>query len=291
MSAHAVPAAEFDGAEVRSPLRIALAGIAATFAISFRRLLRSKFFLSNVVLASLPVGIAILIAVVFLSKGSPGSIVDMHKIFQWLLRILYLGFILFFVANIFGFAVMRQELDDRTLHYFLLQPVSRWVLVAGKLAAYLVMSTGVCVISLWLTYLILTAPVYGIPALMTDLFADGRFVSLLKESGVVFLALLAYGTIAMLMGSLFKSGAYAIVLLVWEAGLPYLPTPLKLWTVMHYLHSLLPERLTEQRPLFELLGEPASVALSLGVIGGVSAVFIVLCTLLFQLRECTYTEV
>jgi hypothetical protein len=92
------------------------------------------------------------------------------------------------------------------------------------------------------------------------------------------------------MGSLFKSGFYALILLAWEAGLPYLPSTLKLWTVMYYLHSLLPERLTEQRKLFELLGEPASVGVSILVVGFVSLVFIGICMALFQFRECLYKE-
>lgn len=290
MSAHSLPSAALDGLEDRSPVRIALGGIAATFVISFRRLFRSKFFVANAILAALPVALAILLAIVISTKGTP-PLTEIKAVFQGLLRVLYLQFILFFVANIFGFAVMRQELDDRTLHYLLLQPVSRWVLVAGKLAAYLVLSTGVCVISLWLTYFILTVPTYGVRALMIDLFVQGRFLSLLKESGVAFLALLAYGTLGMLMGSFFKSGIYALILLAWEAGLPYLPSTLKLWTIMHYLQSLLPERQLAHRGIFELLGEPASTTLSLGVIGGVSAFFILLCVLLFQLRECSYTEV
>lgn len=291
MSAHPISAAALDPDEGRSASQIALMGILATFAISFRRLLRSKFFYANIALAALPVAVAILVSIASFSHHDRIEISHLHMIYQGMLRIFYLQFVLFFVANIFGFAVMRQEIDDRTLHYLLLQPVSRWVLVAGKLVAYLVMSTGVCVLSLWLTYFILTLPHCGVSGVISDLLPGGRLLGLFKESGVIFLALLAYGTIAMLMGSLFKSGAYAILLLAWEAGLPYLPSTLKLWTVMHYLQSLLPERLTEQRALFEFLGEPASVVLSLGVIGGVSLFFIALCALLFQFRECTYTEV
>jgi hypothetical protein len=130
----------------------------------------------------------------------------------------------------------------------------------------------------------------GIGGTVSDLFGQGRFTILLKESFVLALGLLAYGSIAMLMGSLFKSGFYALILLVWETGLPYLPSTLKLWTVMHYLHSLLPERLTEQQKIFELLGDPASVGVSILVVGFVSLVFIGVCMAIFQYRECLYKE-
>jgi len=185
---------------------------------------------------------------------------------------------------------MRQEVDDRTLHYLFLQPVPRWVLIVGKTAAYLVLASGVCTVSLWVTYSIMSLSACGVGGTVSDLFGQGRFVILLKESFVLVFGLLAYGSVAMLMGSLFKSGFYALILLAWEAGLPYLPSTLKLWTVMYYLHSLLPERLTEQRKLFELLGEPASVGVSILVVGFVSLVFIGICMALFQFRECLYKE-
>ena len=71
---------------------------------------------------------------------------------------------------------------------------------------------------------------------------------------------------------------------------PLHPGAMKFWTVMHYLQSLLPVRLTEQKKLFELFGEPASLALSLAVICGASLVFTLFCSLLFQFRECLYKE-
>ena len=92
------------------------------------------------------------------------------------------------------------------------------------------------------------------------------------------------------MGSFFKSGSYALLLLAWESGLPYLPSALKMWTVMHYLHSLLPVRLDEQKRLFELLGEPASVGLSLAVIIGVSLVMVAVSSGVFYFKECLYGE-
>ena len=58
-------------------------------------------------------------------------------------RLLYLQFIIFFVGNIFGFAVMRQDQDDQTLHYLFLQPVDRWMVILGKMAAYLVIASGI----------------------------------------------------------------------------------------------------------------------------------------------------
>ena len=270
------------------PFAIAMNGIWATLTLSMRRMIRSKFLWVNLFLASIPIVIVTLWAV----TGYRGldSIELAHIRYEMMLRTLYFHFIVFFVANIFGFAVMRQEFDDQTLHYLLLQPVPRWTLVAGKLAACLVLASAICIFSFWITYFIMTLPKFGLRAVVADLFGAGRALILLKESLVIILALLAYTTIGMLMGSFFKSSLYTILLLAWESGLPYLPGTLKFWTVMHYLQSLLPVRLTEQKKLFELLGEPATPALSLGVIFGASLGFAIFCSLLFQFRECLYKE-
>ena len=264
--------------------------ITAILSLSLRRLWRSKLVGACVVLGAIPVLIACLIVFTPHASYSYRDVAKVHDMFEIWVRTLFLQFIVFFVAGIFGFGVVRQEMDDRTLHYLFLQPVKRWVLVLGKLAAYLALASGFCLASLWICYLLMTLALFGPGVVMAELFAHGRFVVLLRESLVLVLGLLAYGSIAMLMASLFKSGFYALILLAWETGLPYLPTTLKLWTVMHYLQSLLPERPVGASRLFELLGEPAPVWLCILVLIAVPSIFIALCALFFQRRECLYAE-
>ncbi len=261
----------------------------SAFTLAIRRTQASKFLWAALGLAAIPVLIGVLVSVHNWGDSS-FNVARVHSTYENLLRMLYLHFIVFFVANFLGFAVMRQEADERTLHYLFLQPVPRWILIVGKTAAYLALASVFCSVSLWLTYLIMSLSAAGVAGTVSDLFGEGRFVVLCKECLVMALGLLAYGSIAMLMGSLVKSGLYALILLAWESGLPYLPSSLKAWTVMHYLHSLLPERLTEQRKILELLGEPASVGVSILVVGFVSLVFIGICIALFQNRECLYKE-
>lgn len=257
--------------------------------LAARRLARSKFLVVCLILALLPTAIAAIY--VYGNFGRPSyDINKIHSIYEGLIRILYLHFIVFFSANILGFAAVRQEMDDKTLHYLLLQPVPRPILILGKAAACLSLGCVLCFASLWVTYLTMTLPLCGGAAVVADLFGEGRFVVLLKESCVLALGLSAYAGIAMLMGSIFKSALFGLFLLGWEAGLPYLPSVLKKWTVMHYLQSLLPERLTEQRQLFELLGEPSSVLPSIAIVLGVSATFIAACAVVFQYRECLYKD-
>lgn len=261
---------------------------AACFALSMRRFSGSKFMLANLFFAACPIGISLVI--VFFSPALRGSsqFSEVHNIYEGLLRLTYLHFIIFFIAFIFGFSVMRQDREDQTLHYLLLQPVDRWMLVAAKFLAYVVLAFGACAASLWITYLILGVPRFGVSQVATDLFQHGRFLTLIKETGVLLIGLVAYGAVALLMSSFFNSALFAMILLAWEAGLPYVPSALKLWSVSHYLHSLLPERIMKQRKLFELLGDPTSWQTSVSVLIVLSATFVILSAIIFQNRECLY---
>lgn len=272
--------------------RITVRMLRGAFALSLRRLALAPSVLAYVGIAASPLLIVLIIHLATMHGRSHGfqSMQAVHSFYETFLRTLYLHFIIFFIATILGSAVMRQDREEQTLHYLFLQPVSRWMLVVAKLGAYLVVSSAVCIGSLWLTYLAMALPHCGPGAVMTDLFTNGRAVILAQESGVMILGLLAYGSFALLIGNFFKTATYALLLLAWEAGLPYLPSTLKFWTVMHYLQSLLPERLNEQSRMFELLGEQASTAMSLAVLLGVPCLFIGISIFAFRSRECLYGE-
>lgn len=260
----------------------------AVIGLSLRRFARSRFMLANTLLSCVPILIAGSVAVKTLFYDIQSDH-DPRALFELMLRVLFLHFSVFFVANIFGFASLRQESDDQTLHYLLLQPIARPILVAGKFAAYLILAAATCLASLWATYAILMLSQAGLAEMIRDLFDRHRLVALLWDSAVLVLGLIAYGSIALLMGSFFKSAFYALILLGWESTLPYLPSTLKFWTISHYLHSLLPERLAGQK-IFEMLGDPASTPLSLGVLLILSLVLGGIATALFQNRECMYGD-
>ena len=261
----------------------------ASYHLAVHRLARSRFLFVGAGLAAIPLVIAFLL-ILPLSGSAVADLRTAHQVFETFYRTLFLHFVVFFVGSVFGFAVVRQENDDQTLHHILLQPIPRWVLLLGKVGAFWSMAALLCVASLWLTYLTLILGRFGLRVAVADLFADGRAESLAKESLVIVLGLLAYGSIAMLMGSFFKSGFYAVLLITWEAGLPYLPTTIKFWTIMHYLQSLSPNRADAPSRFFDMLGEPASTALSLAVLLGLSLAIVALCLVVFQARECMYTE-
>lgn len=262
----------------------------ASLGLSLRRLIHSPVLLANLGIAALPLVIVLVIVTATWSHPFIRGIAGVNGIYEKFLGYIYLQFIVFFIANIMGSAVMRQEREEQTLHYLFLQPVRRWMIIAGKLGAYLIVSSAVCVGSLWLTYLALGLPFCGVGDTISELFVKGRALILARDSLVLMLGLLAYGTFALLMGSFFKNATYALFLLAWEAGLPYLPSTLKFWTFAHYLHSLLPIHQVEEHSVFELWSEPATIQMSLIVLLTVPCLFTALAIWHFRYRECLYGE-
>ncbi len=264
--------------------------------LSIRRLAGTRFMIANLLLAALPVVLTLVIVVALrIQQPDPPSIemarVEAAHYFQFILRTLYLHFVVFFIAIISGFAISRQDLEERTLHFILLQPIPRWAMVAARFVGYLGLSIALVLTSLWLSYLILIGGRFGLGGLIQDLFGTGgRLGGLLLESLVLVMALIAYGAIGMAGGSAFKTLVFAPLLWVWDGLLPFLPQALKELSLTHYFQSLLPERLIEQGRLLELLGEPAATTQSLFAIALVSVTAIILALAVFQTRECIYNE-
>lgn len=259
------------------------------FALSFARLRRSRLLWANFFLAAIPVGIALILLVapprVMPSIGQANQIFD-----SIILKMLYFPLCVYFVANIIGFSLVRSESEDRTLHYLLLQPIDRWVLVLGKFAAYLVITSITCVASVWITWLTIVLPRFSLEEVTGELLRAGRLGDMLIESGVLVLGLAAYGSLALFMGTVFRSFLYMLLLLGWESIISFLPAQLKLWTVIFYLRSLMPGRPMTGDGIFQVIAEPASAARSLTTLIAMTVISIGAAIALFRNRECLYKE-
>ncbi|MCE5229747.1 ABC transporter permease [bacterium] len=271
--------------------------IIATTRLSIRRLLFTRFMVANLLLAALPIIILVLIGIsLHFHRMSGPDIGTLHRYLEQLLRMFYLHFIIFFVAIISGFAIVRQDLDDRTLHYLILVPVPRWAVIVAKFIAFWVVTAATLLASLWLTYIIAMLIVAGPAATVRDLFGNELwFVVLLRESGVLLLAMTVYGAIGMAAGSVFKSLVFAPILWVWESALPWLPMGLKRLTLTHYFHSLLPFPTTpaSQRGAWsaiEIVGVPATMLECFVVLTIVTIIAVGVALLVFWWRECAYVE-
>ncbi|MCX7767230.1 MAG: ABC transporter permease, partial [Candidatus Sumerlaeia bacterium] len=209
MSTTSIGMAETTPSQSISYWRLLWRQLVALVNLSIRRYLFTRYMWVLVILGGVPVLVSILyfLNVSFWNTKEILPPDELNKIFQMIFRTLYIHFIIFFIANIFGFSLLRKEVDDRTLHYLFLQPVSKITVIISKYIAFLLVTWLYLTPTFIITYIIFQLP-YGIEGIIKDLFEKGRALSLLKQCLVMFVALAIYGSISMVMGSLFKSGSY-----------------------------------------------------------------------------------
>jgi hypothetical protein len=136
--------------------------------------------------------------------------------------------------------LFRGEMLDKSLHYYLLSPIRREVLLAGKFLAGVVAATVIFTAS---TALQLTATFSAFDAnTMSRYFDQDHGLSqIIAYLGVTALACVGYGSVFLGAGLLFRNPIFpAAAVLIWEAANPLLPALLKKFSVIYYLKSLCP---------------------------------------------------
>jgi len=161
--------------------------------------------------------------------------------------------------------LFRGEMLDKSLHFYLLTPMRREVLLAGKyfsgLLATIVIFTTSTALQWWA---------------MLWQFDRGIIVDFLGNSGwnqfgaylsVTALACIGYGSIFLAVGLLFRNPIIpTAVVLLWESANPFLPPLLKKTSMIYYLQSLCPVSASPDKnlpPLVNLLISPTQPASTL----------------------------
>ncbi|NJL27429.1 MAG: hypothetical protein HC897_05810 [Thermoanaerobaculia bacterium] len=146
-----------------------------------------------------------------------------------------------FLSAVFLFTnLFRADILERSLHYYLLTPLRREVLVAGKYLAALIASSAVFSLGTALFFIFTCWP-WGLGELFRYLFNDRGLGHLLGYELVVVLACAGYGALFLLVGQLFRNPVIpAALLFVWEGVNFLLPPLLKKISVIHYLRSIYP---------------------------------------------------
>jgi ABC-type transport system involved in multi-copper enzyme maturation permease subunit len=135
--------------------------------------------------------------------------------------------------------LFRGEMLDKSLHFYLLTPVRREALVAGKYLAGVAASAVIFSASAALQYALMLWP-FGRDAIASHM-GGGGWGELFSYLGVTALACAAYGGIFLAAGLVFQNPIIpAAVVLVWESVNVFLPAALKKISVIFYLHSLCP---------------------------------------------------
>jgi ABC-type transport system involved in multi-copper enzyme maturation permease subunit len=135
--------------------------------------------------------------------------------------------------------LFRGEMLQKSLHYYLLAPIRREVLLVGKYLAGVIMTAAIFCTStaLSLTFLL----VHFHPSIVQQYLDAGGVRDVLAYISITALACVGYGAVFLVMGFLFRNPIIpAALVLVWESMNPFLPSLLKKLSVIFYLQSLCP---------------------------------------------------
>jgi hypothetical protein len=184
------------------------------------------------------------------------------QVFAGVFQSYYLRLAIFFGCVGIFVNLFRGEMLDKTLHFYLLTPIRREVLLAGKYVAGLLATVIIFTASTALQWVALFWQ-YDHATMANFLAATGwsQFSSYLT---VTALACVGYGSVFLAVGLLFRNPIIpTAVVLVWEGVNPFLPAALKKISMIYYLQSLCPVAATPGQdvpPLIHLLISPVQPA-------------------------------
>ncbi len=221
---------------------------------------------------------------------NPSAIGEDTQMLAGIVQLYYIRLAVFFgCLGIFS-RLIRGEMIERSLHFYLLSPVRREVLLLSKFAAgsatALLLFVTATLADFALTYL-----PFG--AAGRDYLFNGPGIEQLEAYVlIIVLGCLGYGAVFLLLSMMFKNPTPgALLFLGWEAINPVLPSLLQKLSVASYLRHLMPVTI-EAKGLIAVLTvetEPvAGWAATLGLLLLITAVLLYSC---YRIRtlEIRYT--
>jgi len=228
-------------------------------------------------LAYIPVFI-ILIHVLFDNHLTSGM-EDDTNVLAGIVQFYYIRLGVFFgCLGIFS-RLIRGEMIERSLHFYLLSPVRREVLLLAKFAAGSISALFLFGSAIIACFALMYS---GFGAAGRDYVLNGPGLGQLEAYlGIVVLACLGYGAVFLLLSMMFKNPTPAAMLFLgWESINPVLPSLLQKLSVASYLRHLMPVNVAAQG-IFALLTvetEPVSAwAAVLGLVVLIAAVLVYSC--------------
>lgn len=197
-----------------------------------RNTFRSKRILWMALLGLVPVAVALVLVTV---PPIFGKAVDTVGYFREIGFSLFLHILLPLFAALVGAGIIAEEVEDRTLPYLLTRPVPRWRIAAAKTLAACIVVTLILIVSLLVTYTLLAVR-GGVSAWVVGM------TDFIRIAAVLFLGILVYVPLFGVLGGAVKKPVLAGLLFAfgWENFMAYMPSRVRLLTVVSYLHNLYP---------------------------------------------------
>jgi ABC-type transport system involved in multi-copper enzyme maturation permease subunit len=162
-----------------------------------------------------------------------------RSVFAGVFQFFYLRLGIFFGCLGIFMNLFRGEMLDKTLHFWLLAPVRREVLLCGKYLAGLVAASVIFTFGALLCFAAMLWP--QDPAQVQMYLRDQALTHALWYSASALLACVGYGSFFVASGLLVRNPIIpAAVLLLWENVAGFLPSMLQKLSVLHYVQALCP---------------------------------------------------
>lgn len=262
--------------EIPSGARLALRQVGAMLGLELRKTFLRARALPLVLVALLPVILLTLRAIAFsFSTDRPSeAAASVAATYATIFQLFHLRLVVFFVCfGIFTYLV-RGEVAERSLHFYLLTPLRREIYLLGKyvsgLAAAGLLFSASVIAQLLLVFLTPATTQGG-----QYLFEGPGFAQGLAYLGTTLLGVAGYGAVFLTLALYVRNPMIpAAAILGWEWINFLLPPTLKKISVIHHLQSLCPLPLPNGP--FALPAEPTPAPLA---IGGLLLLIVVLLTL------------
>ena len=135
--------------------------------------------------------------------------------------------------------LIRGEMLDKSLHFYLLTPIRREVLMAGKYFAGLLATVVIFTTSAGLQWLLMLSRFDR--ASIAEYLASQGGSELLSYLAVTALACVGYGSVFLAAGMFFRNPIIpTVTVLLWESANVFLPALLRKVSLIFYLQSLCP---------------------------------------------------
>jgi ABC-type transport system involved in multi-copper enzyme maturation permease subunit len=214
-----------------------------------------------------------------ISIRDTGNLQQDKLIFATAFQFFFLRLAIFFGCVGIFMNLFRGELIDKSLHYYLLAPIRREVLLVGKYLAGLIATVVIFTTSTALQFWMLLIPYDS--ATTSQYLQSGGWSHLVSYMGVTALACLGYGSVFLAAGLFFRNPLIpAGIVLVWESANLFLPAALKKISVIFYLQSLCPVVAPPDRDMNQFLALLISSAEPTPAVWAVTGLFVVTAVIL-----------
>lgn len=187
----------------------------------------------------------LLLSVIVLGLAVAGKVIPLlnlvpmalpaNQVFGTLMATAVIRFLVIFVTLFYGTALISEEVEGKTLTYLFTRPIPKPAIMLGKYLALTWIGAIMVLPTVFMSYLILY-----LGSDLRPFFQDLNVLA--RDIGIIFLALLAYGSLFTLLGAWLKHSilfglAYAFG---WEGLVAVLPGFTRKLTVTHYVQSIFP---------------------------------------------------